>query len=60
MYVLSVCTALQFPVPTADTALTLTSYSVPAASLGTMVEFRGGESEMMCGLYQEVVPCILY
>ena len=48
MYVLSVCTALQFPAPTADTALTLTLYSVPAASLGTMVEFCGGEPGMMC------------
>ena len=47
MYVLSVCTALQFPAPTADTALTLTLYSVPAASLGTMVEFRGGKPDMM-------------
>ena len=60
MYVLSVCTALQFPRPSADTALTLTSYSVPAASLGTMVEFGGGEPEMVRGLPQEVVPCILY
>ena len=60
MYVLSVCTALQFPAPTADTALTLTSFSVPAASPVTMVEFRGGEMEMMCGLSQEVVPFNLY
>ena len=37
MYVLSVCTALQFPAPTSDTALTLTSYSVPAASLARLV-----------------------
>ena len=59
MYVLSVCTALQFPAPTADTALTLTSYSVPAVS-GTMVEFRGGEPEMVCSLPQKVVPCVLY
>ena len=47
MYVLSVCTALQFPAPTADTALTMTLYSVPAASLCTMVVVGGGESEMM-------------
>ena len=46
MYVLSVCTALQFPAPTADTALTLTLYSVPAAS-GTTAEFLGGEPEMV-------------
>ena len=39
MYVLSVCTALHMPCPASDTALTLTLYSVPAASLGTMVEF---------------------
>ena len=31
MYVLSVCTALQFQAPTADNALTLTSYSVHAS-----------------------------
>ena len=48
MYVLSVCTALQFPAPAADSALTLTSYSVPAASLSTMVELCGGEPEMVC------------
>ena len=60
MYVLSVCTALQFPAPTADTALTLTSYSVPGASPFAMVDFRGGETEMMCWLSQEVVPCFLY
>ena len=60
MYVLSVCTALHIPAPAADSALTLTSYSVPAASLGTMVEFGGGEPETMCSLRQEVVPCILY
>ena len=39
MYVLSVYTALHIPAPTADSALTLTVYSVPAASLVTMVEF---------------------
>ena len=60
MYVLSVCTALQFPAPTADIALTLTSYSVPAASLGTMVKFIVGEPGTMCSLLQEVVSCILY
>ena len=47
MYVLSVCTALHMPAPTADSALTLTRYSVPAASLGTMVKFRGGEPGMV-------------
>ena len=45
MYVLSVCTALHFPRPPADIALTLTLYSVPAASLVTMVEFGGGEPD---------------
>ena len=60
MYVVSVCTALQFPAPTADTALILTSYSVPADSLSTMVEFRKGEPEMVCWPFQEVVRCILY
>ena len=57
MYVLSVCSALQFPAPTADIALTLTLYSVPAGS-GTMSEFW--EGEMVRSLSQEVVPCILY
>ena len=47
MYVVSVCTALHIPAPTADTALILTSYSVPALSLVTMVEFGGGEPEMV-------------
>ena len=60
MYVLSVCITLHFPAPTADTALTLTLYSVPAASLGTMVEFGGGEPGMMCWLPQEVFPNFLY
>ena len=60
MYVLSVCTALQFPAPTADSALTLTSYSVPADSLRTKVEFWKGEPEMVCWPFQEVVRCILY
>ena len=60
MYVLSVCIALQFPAPTSDTALTLTSYSMPAASLRTVVAVGGGEPEMMCWLPQEIVPCILY
>ena len=60
MYVLSVCTALHIPAPTADSALTLTSYSVPAASLGTMEELWEGEPEIMRWLPQEVVPCILY
>ena len=60
MYVLSVCTALHIAAPTSDIALTLTSYSVPAASLGTMVEFWGGEPATMCWLPQEVFPCILY
>ena len=46
MYVLSVCNALQFPLPTADTALTLTLYSVPTASIARMVEFTV-ESEMV-------------
>ncbi len=60
MYVLSVCTALQFPAPTADTALTLTLYSVSAASLIRRIAFRGGVPEMVRCLPQEVVPCILY
>ena len=60
MCVLSVCTALQFPAPSADSALTLTLYSVPAASPGTVVKFCGGEPGMVCWLLQEVVPCILY
>ena len=60
MYVLSVCTALQFPPPAADTALTLTSYSVPGASLSTIVVFWGGEPETSCWEPQKVVPCILY
>ena len=59
MYVLSVCTALHFPAPTADSALTLTLYSVPVASLGTMVEVWG-EPGMVSWLLQEVVPFILY
>ena len=60
MYVLSVCTALQYPAPTADTALTLTLYSVPAARFSMVVVWGGGEPKMMCWLPQEVVPCILY
>ena len=48
MYVLSVCTALHIPAPTADTALTLTLYSVPAISpVDTMVTFCTGD-EMVC------------
>ena len=47
MYVLSVCTALQFPAPTADTDLTLTLYSMPASRLGTIIEFGGGEPRMV-------------
>ena len=60
VYVLSVCTTLQFPAPTADTALTLTLYLVPGLSSVTMVEFCGGELEVVRLLPQEVVPCILY
>ena len=45
-YVLSVCTALHIPAPTTDSALTLTSYPVPAASLRTMVEFTVEEPGM--------------
>ena len=59
MYVLSVCAALQFPGPTADTALTLTSYPVPAASLVRLVEFTV-EPETVCWLPQKIVLCILY
>ena len=47
LYVLSVCTALQSPAPTADTALTLTVYLVPAASLVRRIEFRGGVPVMV-------------
>jgi len=60
LYVLSVCTALHMPAPTADTALTLTLYSVPAARFSMVVVWGGGEPKMMCWLPQEVVPCILY
>ena len=60
MYVLSVCTALNMPSPALDTALTLTSYSVSAASLVRLAEFGRGEPETMCGLTKIVVPCILY
>ena len=47
MYVLSVCTALHIPAPTADSALTLTLYSVPAVSAGSLAEFRVGEPGMV-------------
>ena len=59
MYAVSVCTALHIPAPTTDTALTLTSYSVPASSLVRLVEFTM-EPEMVRWMPQEVVPCILY
>ena len=48
--VLSVCTSLHSPSPAADTALTLTSYSVPASSAGSLVEFAGGEPEIVTWL----------
>ena len=60
MYVRSVCTALHFPNPSADSALTMTSYSVPAASLGRTVELSVEEPEMMIWWPQEVALFILY
>ena len=60
MYVLSGCTALHFPAPTSDTALTLLSYSVPGFSPFTMIEFCEGEPEVVRWLAQIVVPFILY
>ena len=58
--VLSVCTILHVPFPTADTALTLTLYSVPASSPVRIVEVAGGETELVYVLFQEVVPFLLY
>ena len=45
--VLSVCTSLHSPSPKADTALTLTSYSVPASSVIRVIEIAGGEPVMV-------------
>ena len=59
MYVIFVCTALHIPAPAADTACTLTLYTVPACSLFRMVEVRGGESCLVT-LSHTVVPLILY
>ena len=59
MYVLFVCTALHIPSPAADTACTLTLYSVPACSSFRTVEVKGGEPRMVT-LSHTVVPLILY
>ena len=59
LYVLSVCTALHMPAPTADTALTLTVYSVPGPSLASLVEFTI-EPGMVTSWPQEVSPSFLY
>ena len=58
--VLSVCSTLHSPSPTADTALTLMLYLVPASSPVRLVEVAGGEIEMVFVLFQEVVPFLLY
>ena len=59
-YVLPVCSTLQFPCPTADTALTLTVYSVPASSSVRVAEVTRDEIEMTVALSQYVVPLLLY
>ena len=51
---------LHSPVPTADTALTLTLYSVPASSPVTVAEVAGGEPEMVSLLSHTTVPLFLY
>ena len=58
--VLSVCSTLHSPAPAADTALTLTLYSVPASSPVTTVDVAGGEPERGVALLQDVVPFLLY
>ena len=56
LYVLSVCTSLQCPVPTTDTALTLIMYSVPAFSPVRLAEVLGGKTAVL----QNVAPLFLY
>ena len=58
--VLSVCSTLQLPSPSSDTALTLTLYSVPAFNPVRMVKVAGGEPERGVALFQDIVPFLLY
>ena len=55
--VLSVCTSLHSPSPSAETALTLTSYSVPASRAGRCVEVIGGM--VVSRLPHKLVPLLL-
>ena len=48
--VIPVCSTLQFPCPTADTALTLTVYSVPASNPVRIGEVTRDETEMAVAL----------
>ena len=59
-WVLSVCSTLQFPGPTADKALTLTLYSVPASSSVRIVDVRGGEPWMVLSLPHCAFLLLLY
>ena len=59
-WVLTVCTTLHIPAPAADTALTLTLYSVPASSPVRIIEVRGGDTEMVNSLLQIAALLFLY
>ena len=58
----TVCTTLHPPAPILETALTLTSYSVPASSPVRRVNCAGGEPEREVALIHIVkfVPILLY
>ena len=58
--VFTVCSTLHSPAPITETALTWTSYSVPATSSAKSVEFGGGEPKRVVTLLQDVVPLLLY
>ena len=58
LYVLTVCTLLQFPFPAADTALTLTLYLVSAFSPVRIAKNAGGETKALNALVQEGVSFV--
>ena len=60
LQVVSVCTSLHSPSPAADTAFTLTLYSVPGRSAGKRVEVELGWTLNVLVLPQSKSPLLLY
>ena len=60
LQVVSVCTSLHSPSPAADTAFTLTLYSVPGRSAGRRVEVELGWTLTVLVLPQSKSPLLLY